>query len=79
MFRTQPGELGSGETSFCSSGTHRGKENNDSDLIKKDFSQPPPTLLFIYLFSFKNRLKEKKRFAHLVITNGDMNFGDATD
>lgn len=48
-------------------------------LLKKYFSQPPSTLLFIYLFSFKNRLKEKKRFAHLVITNGDMNYGDATD
>ena len=49
-------------------------------LLKKDFSQPPPTLLFIYLFSFKNRLNQKKkRFAHVVITNGDMNFGDATD
>lgn len=44
-------------------------------LLKKDFSQPPPLLLF---FSFKNQLKEK-RFAHLVITNGSMNYGDAPD
>lgn len=45
--------------------------------LKKDFSQLPPLLLFIF-FSFKNQLKEK-RFAHWVITNGDMNYRDAPD
>lgn len=45
--------------------------------LKKDFSQLLPPLL-LFFFSFKNQLKEK-RFAHLVITNGDMNYRDAPD
>lgn len=45
--------------------------------LKKDFSQLPTTPT-PFIFSFKNRLKEK-RFAYLVITNGDMNYGGAPD
>lgn len=56
-------------------GTHGDKEDNDSNPIKKRFLPTSPLLLF---FSFKNQLKEK-RFAHLVITNGNMNYRDAPD
>lgn len=75
MFRTQPGELRSREASFWSLGTHRDRKIMTLIPLKKDFSQPPPVLL---LFLLKNQLREK-RFAHLVITNGDMNYGDAPD
>lgn len=75
MFRTQPGELRSGEASFCGSGTHGDRKIMTLIPLKKYFSQPPPATSS---FSFKNQLKEK-RFAHLVITNGDMNYGDAPD
>lgn len=70
MFRTQPSEPGSREASCCSSGTQGYEKDNDSNPIKKRFLPTSPLLLFF--FSFKNQLKEK-RFAHLVITNGDMN------
>lgn len=76
MFRTQPGELRSGEASFCGSGTQGDRKIMTLIPLKKKISPnlPPAT----FTFSFKNQLKEK-RFAHLVITNGDMNYGDAPD
>lgn len=63
----------SGEASFCSSGAHRDQEDNDSNPIFKRFLPTSAAVSFFF-----NPLKEK-RFAHLVITNGDMNYRDVLD
>ena len=76
MFRPQPAELGSQEASFCSPGTHRDKRDKESNPIKRRFLPTSPLLVFFFLSSKKT---EEKRFAHLVVTNGDMKCEAAPD